>query len=434
MRKQFLGHFKESDGTVKKLWETAAFVFDANVLLNFYRYSDETRQEFLGLLRNIKARSWIPEQAAHEFLKNRATVIKQQISSYESALLNIKKIQDSFSGSRSHPFISQNAINSFEEVVTLINEELEEKRKNQQDLIHKDPIKEEVADLFEDRIGKGFDSETLKLMCEQGSQRYIEKIPPGYKDGGKIVNPATEADKRSTFGDWIIWKQILDYAASKKVSIIFVTDDRKEDWWEEEYGKTLGPRPELVKEFIEVTKQKVLFYTPDLFLQRAKGFQLTEISNESIEEVEAEHTTREMKRQAAIEKIQRLHRHKVDQKYENREERWGRSPDALQRLELFRNGLSSYFENDEMERIDSTQLSLENRHSLVNYLHELNIHRDMLMRRHDAKFTERQNSDEMSNAVAANERLRRYALQQELEEVTKAISLIEMKLASISSG
>ena len=62
------------------------------------------------------------------------------------------------------------------------------------------------------------------------------------------------------YGDFIIWKQLIEHAIDTKKNVIFVTDDEKEDWWEEFNGKTIGPRPELSKEFREKTSKLFLMY------------------------------------------------------------------------------------------------------------------------------------------------------------------------------
>ncbi len=293
MRSRFLGHFKENDKTIKELWEKAVFVFDANVLLNLYRYSDTTRSEFLTLLDNLKSRSWLPEQAAHEFLENRTSVIKQQIDSYNTTKKEIDKLEKSFSGSRAHPFITETTKKEFEATVKSIGSELSENQRTQEDLIHNDPIKNQVADLFEGLVGDPYSSDQLSEIFKLGKERYESRIPPGYKDGQKHKDPKSQNEERSNFGDWIIWKQVMDFSTSKKTAVIFVTDDRKDDWWEEVNGKTLGPRPELIKEFCETTEQRILIYTPDSFLKISKEQLNTKISQKSIVEVKAEHQSRE---------------------------------------------------------------------------------------------------------------------------------------------
>ena len=83
MKDLFPGFFKESEESLKQAWDECIFVFDANILLNFYRYSDSTRNEFLQMLVEIKERVWIPYRAAEEYLNNRLSVIAKQESSYD---------------------------------------------------------------------------------------------------------------------------------------------------------------------------------------------------------------------------------------------------------------------------------------------------------------------------------------------------------------
>ena len=77
MKDLFPGHFKDSEKNLKQAWDTSIFVFDANILLNFYRYSDSTRNEFLRILQKIKSRVWLPHRAAEEYFNNRLSVIDQ---------------------------------------------------------------------------------------------------------------------------------------------------------------------------------------------------------------------------------------------------------------------------------------------------------------------------------------------------------------------
>lgn len=109
MRSQFKGHFNESEKTISELWENATFVFDANVLLNLYRYSDQGRDAFLSLLKlsGVKNRIWLPKQSAHEFLKNRLQVIGEQSKAYDETKQKIVDIKTRFEGSKGHPFVSE---------------------------------------------------------------------------------------------------------------------------------------------------------------------------------------------------------------------------------------------------------------------------------------------------------------------------------------
>ena len=69
MKDLFPGHFKESQENLREVWDTCLFVFDANILLNLYRYSDTTRREFLRIIERIKVRVWLPHRSAAPFCK-----------------------------------------------------------------------------------------------------------------------------------------------------------------------------------------------------------------------------------------------------------------------------------------------------------------------------------------------------------------------------
>lgn len=290
MLKQFPGHFKQKEENISAIWKSGIFVFDANTLLNLYRYSNETTQVFLKLLEEHQERIWLPEQAAHEYLSNRTGVISDQIRSYEQTLRDIKKIQDSFSISRGHPFISTSAKKQLDDAIEKLNEELEKSRQQQEELIYKDTIKEKLGELFEDCVGEPLDN--LDELFVEGKKRYESKIPPGYKDGGKHKEPISKVELRSNFGDWILWSQLLKYAKESSSCVILVTDDRKEDWWEISNGKTIGPRPELIAEFEKITEQAILLYTPESFLNEIEKQLKIEVSKSSIKEVEAEQAQR----------------------------------------------------------------------------------------------------------------------------------------------
>lgn len=105
-----------------------------------------------------------------------------------------------------------------------------------------------------------------------------KRSPPGFKDKDDS-NP-------NQYGDLVIWKEILNLGAEKKQPVIFVTDDAKEDWWWKHGGETQGPRVELVNEYWAKAERRIHFYEPLRFLQYAKKQTNTNISRESLEEVE----------------------------------------------------------------------------------------------------------------------------------------------------
>ncbi len=173
-----------------------------------------------------------------------------------------------------------------------IEKELKRNRKALEERVNRDDIKEKIAEIFEGKVGSPFSVDELKELYSEGERRYNEKIPPGYKDASKYKNPANSLEKRSKFGDFILWRQALNMAETEHKSIILVTDDQKEDWWLIASGKTVGARPELVREFCEVTGQQILLYTPNKFLEYSEKQLGAKVSEKTIGEIKAEHTAR----------------------------------------------------------------------------------------------------------------------------------------------
>jgi len=60
MKESFKEYYKPTEKEFKNLWDNCEFIFDANVLLNIYRYSSETTEEFLDVLKKVQDRVWIP--------------------------------------------------------------------------------------------------------------------------------------------------------------------------------------------------------------------------------------------------------------------------------------------------------------------------------------------------------------------------------------
>jgi hypothetical protein len=228
MKSKFPGYFKLTDKEINELWEKALFVFDANILLNLYRYSDETRNDFFKILEKIKDRIWIPHQSASEFFENRLNVISQQEKSYEEATNALKAIENEFKNSRQHPFITLKLLKKFSTLSREICEQLNDSKEFHNKRINQDDVLDKIETLFNEKVGNEYEKNQLEEIYKEGEVRFLDKIPPGYKDNGKKDNSSKDTRK---YGDLVVWKQILDKSKELKQGIILITDDRKEDWW-----------------------------------------------------------------------------------------------------------------------------------------------------------------------------------------------------------
>src|SRR5262245_16420446 len=91
LRTAFPGYYRPDAAVFSDLWRNAAFVLDANVLLNFYRYSDDAQSVLFDILDKLRDRIWLPHQAGMEFHKNRLEVISAQADSYTLLTDEIEK-------------------------------------------------------------------------------------------------------------------------------------------------------------------------------------------------------------------------------------------------------------------------------------------------------------------------------------------------------
>ena len=303
MREKFPGHFKLSDDEIRSIWENGIFVLDANILLNLYRYSDDTRKLFLKILKRLKSRVWVPHQAAKEYLRNRLGVIGQQEKAYEQTIEAIDKIEKDLKSKRQHPFLSEKSLLSLCSSFDAVKAELDKSKSSHTSLIASDKVLESIEKLIGGRVGDPYDKKTMDDLAKEGEKRYELSIPPGYKDSSK----KSDGDPYRKFGDLIIWKQLLDKSKSDTKDIILVMDDNKEDWWLKFQGKTIGPQPDLIEEFSEETGQKFHMYLADRFIEYAGQFLQEDVSEPAIEELKKLREIEERKYMQKREMMRRVH-------------------------------------------------------------------------------------------------------------------------------
>lgn len=286
MKEKLSEYYRLNDDQLKKHWQEDIISLDANVLLNLYRYTPKTRDTFFNLLEKIKDRVWISYQAAFEYQKNRLTVINKQHEAYIEirALLDDKKneIENKLNEYKRHPYLqSEELKKQIQSAFEAINRDISKLEKTHPDYLQDDPTWLRLTQLLDGKIGDDLPNEELEKVFRDGKKRYDEEVPPGYKDK---VNKKNEGN-RALYGDLIVWNQILKHAKNISSSIIFITDDRKEDWWYKFKGKTIGPRPELIKEFKIETGKRINIYQADNFLDLAVK-NLNQAANpEAVEEI-----------------------------------------------------------------------------------------------------------------------------------------------------
>lgn len=285
MKKGFPGYFANNNDDLDKLWDECLFILDANVLLSLYRYSDSTRSDLLSVFNSLSARLWIPHQVAHEYLTNRLNVIGEQVKTYDETIKKADSLKKALENTNQHPFVKPETLTKCSDTFTALTDELAENRLIHERRISSDEIKDHLEKLLENRVGEEYSREQIEAALIDGKSRYDEKIPPGYSDAKKGGESSLFVERCRPYGDYIVWLQIIDKANVAKKSVIFVTGDVKDDWWISFQGKTVGPQPPLVQEFLSKTGQPFYMYTPDRFLERASTYLKQETSQQTLNEI-----------------------------------------------------------------------------------------------------------------------------------------------------
>ena len=196
LRDLFPGHFQPTESDYESLWNEALIVLDANVLLDLYRLSPESRDSYLQILSELQDRLWIPYQAAAEFLKNRLATISVQRAAFDETEKKFADLTNTPPFVRSPDFREQlrEAIKPAQEIVQAAKEAYAavtgDSYKYGDDLLAR------IEGLVAARIGAPLEDSRLAEIYRLGKERYTREIPPGYSD---IKKPEPER-----YGDLVI--------------------------------------------------------------------------------------------------------------------------------------------------------------------------------------------------------------------------------------
>lgn len=310
MKENFRIFYELSEQELSEVWsnDNTLFVFDTNILLNLYQYSEETQNEFFKILNIVKDRVWIPFHVALEYQRRRLDVIRNEKAVFKKIDDKLNGIKDTVGNNFSEFKLKARNPDLFdieekfkEDICSLVDAfkvEVERVGRSQPCVRSHDQIRTKLDNLLEGKVGDEPDSDWVQKVITDGVVRYENEVPPGYKDVGKdrdnnkssFTHNKIEYERK--FGDLIIWKQTLEHLKSvdRVKSVIFITDDSKEDWWEiiDSNGKkNIGARPELKSEMYKETGVESLkmYHTND-FLTAARKYCGIAVNDKAIEETE----------------------------------------------------------------------------------------------------------------------------------------------------
>ena len=292
MKSLFSEYYKLSAEEYNTIWNDALIVFDTNVLLDLYRYSADVSSDMISAMRAYSDRLWLPYQVAWEFHRNRIGIVTGHIEAYNQLCskldTEISKAIDALKKKDnlylSHPYIKFNLIEqSINNKIGLIKKNLIKQQEEYPIDIDNDSILDEITKLYAGKVGSYYSESDFKTICSDAKKRYEHKVPPGYCDEDNKKG----LDDQQLYGDVILWYQIIDKSKTENKSIIFVSNDEKEDWRLKSHGRNISARKELIKEFSEKTGQKILIYNSQRFLEYVRQHKI-DIKANTIRKVRAE--------------------------------------------------------------------------------------------------------------------------------------------------
>ena len=344
MIKGFEGYYPPD---FNKLWNEAVFVFDTNVLLDLFRYSQNSRKDLLGILEKLDDRIWIPHQFFYEYHRNKMTVhytiadayiqgekqlekcssnVREQMNSLRNVLQSLKNR----TGVEIDPRIEK-----VDEIFAEIQSELSRSKEQHQSSLNDEPLEEKIAHLFAENYGDPFDDSCLENIRKLAKERIEKGIPPGSSKDSK-------KEKSDPNGDLIGWLQTIKHADCKKLPIILVTNDG--DWFFNSSGKVIGPHPDLLQEMHDKANVSCYIYRTTEFIKYAEDYLDAQVSDKTIEDAENRERYIAEQERRARERI-------IEQERRARERFLGQERRARERfIEQERRAMEPYLEEEHRAR------------------------------------------------------------------------------------
>lgn len=283
MKNKFREYYKLSDDQLKELFEDCLFVLDTNVLLDCVRMRPDLAEKVLTILENHGDRVKLPSHATLEYHKHASEEVAknlQKLRNYRKSLDENMQFQcfvpqeySLYLDSGQLSGIEQNFNDFRVKLLTQIKVQIDHWNNEFQN----QKMQNRIASIFSHSVLADVTQIDYDNRKNEASKRIENKIPPGYKDGSKTENCE---------GDYFIWCEILDLASREHRSVIFISEDLKEDWLQKVGGLTIGPLPYLRKEFYtRCPDHEIHFYCLSQFLRYADPLHKV-ITEKEVEEIE----------------------------------------------------------------------------------------------------------------------------------------------------
>jgi predicted nucleic acid-binding protein len=295
----FEGYRTPSDEQYRLALTTALVVLDTNVLLNLYRYNDQTRASIIDVIKALGERFWAPHQVLEEFWRNRERALSSPLTEVQQSVDNLEKQLDSAKETiriwvnraaltaQEAGAVEQQLTEAFNKAQSLIEELVDsEQVARARNTIH-DKVLELLEPVLEGHVGQPMNPADYATTVAEGKRRAAAGEPPGFADARK-----SEVTSEGAAGDYLVWEQVLCEAARRKLDVVFVTGDVKRDWWRFEGSFPRGPHIKLARELTHRCGTQLYMIRPDMLLTYADALAVT-VGKGSVEDVERTTRTEE---------------------------------------------------------------------------------------------------------------------------------------------
>ncbi|MFD3704554.1 PIN-like domain-containing protein [Nocardia sp. NPDC058658] len=273
---------RPTDHDVETAISNATVVFDTNVFNNMYRFTRSSREAYVKLFVSVKDRLFVPHQVVTELYRSRVGAIsgrahdiaqrEKDIDEAKSGLLEtFRRLHERLGIPQADHSEFTNTINA------VIREEIDRLKLGLDELgpavrPEDDYILGSILDVIDGRIGPQFSDSDWDKHVNEGNRRVGRNEAPGFKDKSKKnLKPIDVSDtmqlRELAAGDYLIWRQMIDYAKNSNSDIVFVSDDKKEDWWHFQNKQPVHGRMELLLEFEAESGCKITFVDSTQFAQ-----------------------------------------------------------------------------------------------------------------------------------------------------------------------
>lgn len=249
----------------KLLKEESIIVMDTNVILGLYSFTPETIEDIIDSFENKLNLFWLPNQVYLEYTRLYEKIRKREANRFQNLKEEMCKAISDVIGTVSQKYGSYNKyklpevddsknklVESINNAVNIAKKDLEKLQiehskkisciSEENDIVHKF-----VTKMKQSSCTDGFSMLELIDIYEEGEKRFKYKMPPGVTDISKPNNGEEYSDfVLKKYGDLIIWKEMLRKVKGKDVTLIFIENELKEDWWS--YSKNRPKRIPLIME------------------------------------------------------------------------------------------------------------------------------------------------------------------------------------------